>query len=438
MQDKENEIKKLIFNKITELYNLKKSKSKFIPGESYVPYAGRIYDDKEIISLVDSALEFWLTEGRFARQFEKDFSNFLNCNFTVLANSGSSANLLALTSLTSQKLGENRIKPNDEVITVAASFPTTINPIIQNNAIPVLLDVELETYNINPNSIQEAINNKTKAIILAHTLGNPFDIKIIGDLVEDYNLFLIEDSCDALGSKFNDQYVGTFGNIGTFSFYPAHHITMGEGGALAINDLNLYRIVKSFRDWGRDCWCEPGRDNTCGKRFKWQLGQLPFGYDHKYIYSHIGYNLKVVDMQPAIGIEQLKKLPNFIQRRKENFQFFYKFFSNYSDYFYLPKSHPKSDPSWFGFILTLKPNLNFTKNEIVKYLENKKIATRPLFAGNIIRQPAYSNVKFKILDDLKNTDYIMNNTFWIGVFPGITDEMRIYIKDCFEEFLNNR
>ncbi|MHA1789829.1 MAG: lipopolysaccharide biosynthesis protein RfbH [Candidatus Helarchaeota archaeon] len=437
MISKEQEIKNIIYEKIKELYNLKKVSAKFIPGKSKVPYAGRVYDEKEIISLVDSALEFWLTEGRFARKFEYEFSKLLNSKYTVLTNSGSSANLLALSALTSPKLEDRRIKRNDEIITVAAAFPTTINPIIQINAIPVFLDVQIGTYNIKVDDIQKVITSKTKAIVLAHTLGNPFNIEKILEIVKDYNLFLIEDCCDALGSKFDDKFVGTFGDISTFSFYPAHHITMGEGGALITNDLNLYRIIKSFRDWGRDCWCEPGHDNTCGKRFGWQLGKLPFGYDHKYIYSHIGYNLKVVDMQPAIGVEQLKKLSNFIEKRKNNFNFFYNYFKKYSKYFYLPKSLPKASPAWFGFILTIKEGVSFTKNDIVNFLENKKIATRPLFSGNILRQPAYSEIEYKVIDDLKNTDYIMNNTFWFGIYPGITNEMREYMKKCFDEFFDN-
>jgi CDP-6-deoxy-D-xylo-4-hexulose-3-dehydrase len=428
-------IKKEIFERVKKFYLIEKSKEKFIPGVSKIPYAGRIYDENEIISLIDSALEFWLTEGRFAKKFNRDFCNFLNSKYSVLTNSGSSANLLALSALTSTKLGDKRIQKGDEIITIAASFPTTINPIIQIGAIPVLLDLNLETYNINGQKIEESITNKTKAIILAHTLGNPFNIPKILEIVEDYDLFLVEDCCDALGSKFNDKFVGNFGIIGTFSFYPAHHITMGEGGAVITNNQNIYRIIKSFRDWGRDCWCEPGQDNSCGKRFGWKLGDLPFGYDHKYIYSHIGYNLKLVDLQPAIGLEQLKKLPTFIEIRRQNFEYFYNFFKKFSNMFYLPKSLPNAEPSWFGFILTLKENSPFSKNEIVHFLENNRIATRPLFSGNITRQPAYTSVNFRIIDDLKNTDYIMNNSFWFGVYPGISTEMREYIIKKFEEFL---
>jgi CDP-6-deoxy-D-xylo-4-hexulose-3-dehydrase len=401
----------------------------FIQGKDHIPYAGRVYDDKEMISLVDASLDFWLTAGRYAKQFEAEFIKFLGVKHCILTNSGSSANLLAISALTSPKLGEKRLKPGNEVITVAAAFPTTVNPIIQNNLVPVFLDVDIGTYNILADKIEAALSEKTKAIFLAHTLGNPFDLDKILEIGEGHNLWLIEDNCDALGSKYNGKYTGTFGHIATFSFYPPHHITMGEGGALVTNDAQLKKLIESFRDWGRDCWCEPGHDNTCGKRFGWQLGTLPLGYDHKYIYSHIGYNLKVTDMQAAVGVAQLKKLPDFIKARKKNWRLFYEGLKKYEDYFILPKAANNSDPSWFGFLLTVKENAPFSRNEITNYLEENKIATRLLFSGNIIRHPSFENVKYRIYDNLKNTDTIMNNTFWIGVYPGLTEVMVDFILD---------
>ena len=415
--------------------NIHSASSSFTPGKSYIPYSGRVYDEKEMISLVDSALDFWLTAGRFAKQFEAEFASFLGVKHCILTNSGSSANLLAISALTSHKLGERRLKLGDEVITTACTFPTTVNPIIQNNLVPVFLDVDVGTYNIRVDKIEDALSEKTKAIFLAHTLGNPFDLDKVLEMCEKYNLWLIEDNCDALGSKYNGKYTGTFGHIATFSFYPAHHITMGEGGALVTNDAQLKGLIESFRDWGRDCWCEPGCDNTCGKRFGWQLGTLPFGYDHKYIYSHIGYNLKVTDMQAAVGVMQLKKLPEFIEARKKNWRFLYEGFKKYEDYFILPKAADNSDPSWFGFLLTVKENAPFSRNEITNYLEENKIATRLLFSGNIIRHPSFESVRFRVYDNLRNTDFVMNNTFWVGVYPGLTDEMIDYILGKFDEFL---
>lgn len=430
-------IKRQIFQKVKEYYDLKHIKDEFIPGQTRIPYAGRIYDQNELIALVDSALEFWLTSGRFAKQFEKEFAEFLGIKHCLLTNSGSSANLLAMSALTSPKLGEKRLKSGDEVITIAAAFPTTVNPIIQNRLVPVFLDVDLGTYNIQANNVENAISDNTKAIFLAHTLGNPFDLKKIMSVADKHNLWVIEDNCDALGSKYNGKYTGNFGHIATFSFYPPHHITMGEGGALVTNDTQLMRIIESFRDWGRDCWCEPGNDNTCGKRFEMQLGTLPFGYDHKYIYSHIGYNLKITDMQAAIGVEQLKKLPSFIEARKNNFKLLYNRFKKYRQYFILPEVEQEADPSWFGFVLTVRDNAGFSRNDIAKYLEENKIATRMLFAGNILRHPSYENVEYRIYRNLINTDRIMNDTFWIGVYPGITNEMIKYILEKFDEFFKN-
>jgi len=432
----EKQIRKEIFNKVKEIYNLKKIQEKFIPGETRINYAGRVYNEKEMINLVDASLDFWLTAGKYAQQFEKELAQFLGVNYCLLTNSGSSANLLAVSALTSPKLGEKRLKPGDEVITTACGFPTTLNPIIQNNLIPVFIDIDLGTYNIQTDKIEKAISKKTKAIFIAHTLGNPVNLKKILKIVRKYNLWFIEDNCDALGSKYEDKYTSTFGHLATFSFYPAHQITMGEGGAVVTNDLLLKKIVASFRDWGRDCWCDPGHDNTCGKRFNQQFGKLPFGYDHKYVYSHVGYNLKITDMQAAIGVAQLKKLPSFIRARKRNFDELYKFFKNYEQYFLLPKTEKNSQPCWFGFPLLAKKDAPFTRNEIVEYLEKNKIATRMLFGGNLTKQPAYENIKYRVSNSLKNTDLIMNNLFWIGVYPGINKEMIYYIKKCFKKFLD--
>jgi len=429
----DKQIRQEIFDKIKELYKLKKGQEKFIPSKTKIPYAGRVYDEKEIISLVDASLDFWLTAGRYAQKFEEELAKFLGIRYCLLTNSGSSANLLAISALTSPKLGERRLKPSDEVITTACGFPTTVNPIIQNNLIPVFIDVDLGTYNIQVDKIEEAITEKTKAIFIPHTLGNPAELDKIMEIVEKYDLWFVEDNCDAFGSKYKGEYTGTFGHISTCSFYPAHHITMGEGGAVLTDDPLLKRIIASFRDWGRDCYCEPGHDNTCGKRFGWQLGKLPFGYDHKYIYSHIGYNLKVTDMQAAIGVEQLKKLLGFIEKRKENFKMLYEGLRKYEKYIILPEATENSEPSWFGFPLLVREDAPFTRDEIVNYLEESKIATRMLFGGNLTKQPAYENVKYKLIDSLKNTDLVMNNLFWIGVYPGITDEMIGYILKKFNE-----
>lgn len=435
---KECEIRKLIFKQIEELYKLRNNSEKFVAGESKIPYSGRVYDEKEMINLVDASLDFWLTAGRYATQFEEEFAMFLGIKHCILTNSGSSANLLAISALTSPKLEKRGLKQGDEVITTACAFPTTVNPIIQNNLIPVFLDVDVGTYNIQADKIEKALSEKTKAIFLAHTLGTPFNLDRVLEICEGYNLWLIEDNCDALGSKYNGQYTGTFGHIATFSFYPAHHITMGEGGALVTNDSQLKRLIESFRDWGRDCWCEPGHDNTCGKRFEWQLGSLPYGYDHKYIYSNIGYNLKITDMQAAVGMAQLKKLPGFIKARKENYRLLSEGLKKYEYYLTLPKVTDKSDPCWFGFPITIKENAPFSRIEIVNYLEENKIATRLLFAGNIIRHPSFETVKFRVYNNLRNTDFIMNNTFWIGVYPGLTNEMIDYILSKFNEFLGDK
>ena len=433
---REEELRREIFEKVRLLYQIRKEGEKFIPGKSRINYAGRVYDEKEMISLVDASLDFWLTTGRYAKQFEEELAKFLGVRYCLLTNSGSSANLLAISALTSPKLGEKRLQPGNEVITTACGFPTTLNPIIQNNLIPVFVDVELGTYNVQADKVEETISEKTKAIFIPHTLGNPVELDKIMKLVKEYDLWFIEDNCDALGSKYKGRYTGSFGHISTCSFYPAHHITMGEGGAVLTDDTLLKNIIVSFRDWGRDCWCDPGCDNTCGKRFDWQLGSLPAGYDHKYIYSHVGYNLKVTDMQAAIGVEQLKKLPNFIEIRKANFKALYSGLIAMGDYFVLPCVAMESDPSWFGFPILVRENAPFTRSEIVAYLENNKIATRMLFGGNLTKQPAYESINYRVVGVLRNTNLIMSNLFWIGVFPGITPEVIYYILSRFKEFIN--
>lgn len=410
----------------------------FVPGKTIIPFAGRVFDDSEIVNLVDAALDTWLTTGRYAEEFEYQFAEFFGLSSCSLVNSGSSANLIALTSLTSPKLGERRLNPGDEVITVAAGFPTTVNPIVQNNLIPVFVDVQLGTYNISTKNLEEAITERSKAIMLAHTLGNPFDLGKIMQLVKKYDLFLIEDCCDALGSTYDGKMVGTFGDFATSSFYPAHHITMGEGGAVLTNSTEYERLVRSFRDWGRDCYCDPGASNTCGRRFEQQHGDLPYGYDHKYVYSHIGYNLKLTDLQAAVGVAQLKKLPMFIEKRKHNFQRLKEGLKKYSELLILPEATPSSDPSWFAFPITVKEEAPFTRNDIVGYLESNKIMTRMLFGGNLTRQPAYKDVKYRIFGELTNTDIVLNRNFFIGVYPGITDEMIDYILDVFDNFIRER
>lgn len=433
----EKEIREEIFERVSELYHLRKSCEEIIPGKTRINYAGRIYDEKEIIRLVDSSLEFWLTAGRYAKQFEEGLANFLGIKYCLLTNSGSSANLLAVSALTSSKLVDKRLKFGDEVITTACGFPTTLNPIIQNNLVPVFVDIDLRTYNIQVDQIEKAITNKTKAIFVPHTLGNPLELDKIIKLVKEYDLWFIEDNCDALGSKYRGRYTGSFGHISTCSFYPAHHITMGEGGAVLTDDPLLKKIIASFRDWGRDCWCDPGCDDTCKKRFDWQLGELPAGYDHKYIYSHIGYNLKVTDMQAAIGVEQLKKLPGFIERRRENFKQLYKGLGRFDNYFMLPTEEANSEPSWFGFPLFVRENAPFNREKIVEYLESSKVATRMLFGGNLLKQPAYNEIKFRSPEPLKNTDAVMNRLFWIGVYPGLGWAEIEYIINRFKQFLNN-
>ncbi|HSR89230.1 MAG TPA: lipopolysaccharide biosynthesis protein RfbH [Candidatus Udaeobacter sp.] len=418
-------------------YSKKFPAKSFVPGQSSVPVSGKVFDEKEMLSMVDAVLEGWWTEGHFTEEFESKLAYWLGVKQGILVNSGSSANLLAMTALTSSKLGAKKLNPGDEVITVATSFPTTVNPIIQNKLVPVFVDVDLGYYNANVEQIKQAISPKTRAIFLAHTLGNPFDLEAIAAICKEHNLWLIEDNCDALGSIYNGKHTGTFGHIATCSFYPAHHITLGEGGIVFTNDGMLAKIIRSFRDWGRDCWCKSGCDNTCGMRFGWQLGNLPYGYDHKYIYSEIGYNLKTTDVQAALGVAQLDKLDSFVAKRRENFDILYNGLKKFEDYFILPKWLDNAEPSWFGFLLTVQEDAPFDRDTVVRFLQDKQIATRYLFAGNIIKQPYFvdNKIDYRVVGDLKNADLVMNNTFWVGVYPGLTKEMMEYMVACFEEFL---
>jgi CDP-6-deoxy-D-xylo-4-hexulose-3-dehydrase len=423
--------------------------------KDYIAPSGKVLDQSELFNMIDASLDMWLTTGRFNEEFEKKLAQFLGIKYALTVNSGSSANLLAISALTSPQLADKRLKKGDEVITVAAGFPTTINPIIQNGLVPVFVDIELGTYNINPYKIEEAISEKTKAIFIAHTLGNPFDLDKVVEICNKHNLWLIEDNCDALGSKYKDKYTGTYGHIGTLSFYPAHHITMGEGGAVITNDSILYKIIMSFRDWGRECCCPPGSDNICQKRFSQQHGNLPYGYDHKYVYSHTGYNLKLTDWQAAIGLAQLEKLPCFIEKRKENFKLLYDGLKEFDEYFILPEITENSEPSWFGFLITIKENNKFNKIDLIKYLEENNVGTRQLFAGNILRQPVFvnSDIDFRIKNSplinsselteehykiLPNTDTVMNSTFWIGIWQGITEIEINYIIKIFKNFIKER
>ncbi len=433
----ETAVKEEILKLVRRHCSLKaKNAPPFLPEKSRINYAGRVYDENEVVGAVDACLEFWLTEGRFCREFSKGLAKFTGLKYCSLTNSGSSANLLAVSALTSHLLGEKRLKNGDRVITAAAGFPTTLNPIFQNGLVPRFIDVELDTYNPTPEMVEEAIDEKTKAIVLAHTLGNTFDAERIGKIAKEHGLYLVEDCCDALGSTIRGKHVGTFGDLATLSFYPAHHITTGEGGAVLTSNPVLKRAVESFRDWGRDCWCATGNDNTCKKRFKWKLGDLPYGYDHKYIYSHIGYNLKMLDIQGAIGLAQLEKLPEFVRKRRENWEFLHKKLSVWKHKLILPVKTKGSDPSPFGFLLTVRKDAGFTRGEIVDYLESRGIATRMLFGGNLTRQPAYLEEKFEVAGELKNSDTIMNCAFWVGVYPGLIDEMREYVADKFAEFLS--
>lgn len=405
----------------------------FRPGESPVPVSGKVIDSSDIEHLVEASLDGWLTTGRFAAEFERDFAAFIGVRGASLVNSGSSANLVALSCLTSPSLGDRRLQAGDEVLTLAAGFPTTVNPIIQNGLVPVFVDVQLPTYNVNVTELESAVSDRTKAIVLAHTLGNPFDLDAVMAFANKHNLWVIEDCCDAVGSTYKGRSVGTFGHLATTSFYPAHHITMGEGGCVLTPSPALKKLVESFRDWGRDCWCDPGKSNTCGCRFEWKLGSLPAGYDHKYIYSHIGYNLKATDMQAAVGVAQLKKLPAFMAARRENFTELYMALKDLDDIFVLPEATPHSNPSWFGFPLAVRNEAPVTRNQVVQVLESRKIATRLLFGGNLLRQPAYRDLRCRVVGDLPNTDFVMNNVFWVGVYPGITEAMIDYMADTFHQ-----
>jgi len=406
----------------------------FMPGNSSVPPSGKVLGAAELQLMVEACLDGWLTTGRFNQQFEEKLAQYLGVKHVLTTNSGSSANLLAISALTSLSLGERRLKPGDEVITVAAGFPTTVNPSLQNGLVPVFVDVDIPTYNIDASQLEQAYSDRTKAVMIAHTLGNPFNLAAVKAFTKKHNLWLIEDCCDALGSTYAGQKVGTFGDIGTLSFYPAHHITMGEGGAVFTNSPELKKLIESFRDWGRDCYCDPGCDNTCGKRFEQQLGSLPFGYDHKYTYSHLGYNLKISDMQAACGLAQMDKLAGFISKRKQNFAFLKQRMGTLEDFLELPEATADSDPSWFGFPITIRRQADIQRVELLNYLDQSKIGTRLLFAGNLTRQPYFVDRTYRVVGELKNTDTIMENTFWIGVYPGLDEAHLEYVVSKFEEF----
>ena len=437
MTDQTTQLRQQILALCSQYFQEAFPPSEFKPGSSSVPVSGKVIDAADLSSVVDSALDCWFTTGRFAEDFERKLARFVGVRCASLVNSGSSANLVALSALTSPKLGERRLMPGDEVITVAAGFPTTINPIIQNRLVPVFVDVTIPGYEIDVTQLEAARSEKTKAVMIAHTLGNVFDLDAVTAFVKKYNLWLIEDCCDALGSTWKGRHVGTFGDIATVSFYPAHHITMGEGGAVLTDKPNLQVLIESFRDWGRDCWCHTGKDNTCGKRFDWQLGSLPCGYDHKYTYSHIGYNLKATDMQAALGASQIAKLPQFIARRKENFSYLRDTLQPLEEYLMLPEATPGSDPSWFGFPIAVRENAPFRRDELIRELESKKIGTRLLFGGNLLRQPAYEGCEYRAIGTLPNTDFVMNNVFWVGVYPGLTKPMLDFVVDALCEFVAN-
>lgn len=447
MLEKMNEIEARgkIKELVTEYYHLfKENKKSFFPGDR-ITYAARVFDEKEMCALTDATLDFWLTTGRFSDQFEKEFAAWIGVRFAHLVNSGSSANLIAFSVLTAPELGDRQIKRGDEVITVACGFPTTVAPVLQYGAVPVFVDVTVPQYNIDSSKLEAALSEKTKAVMIAHTLGNPFDIKTIKEFCEKHNLWLVEDNCDALGSKYTidgvTKYTGTWGDIATSSFYPPHHMTMGEGGCVYTNNPLLHRLILSYRDWGRDCICPSGRDNFCGHRFDNQYGELPKGYDHKYVYSHLGYNLKVTDMQAAIGCEQLKKFPSFIERRKHNWLRLRKGLEPVSDKLILPEPAEGSDPSWFGFLISVRPNSGLYRNSVTKYIEEHNIQTRLLFSGNLIKHPCFDQIRgtsaYRVAGSLDTTDFIMNNSFWIGVYPGMTDEMIDYMLSVIKESVNN-
>jgi len=424
-----DQIRKLVLQHYEEEFSPKV----FVPGVTPIPVTGKTFDHEEIEYLVDASLDFWLTTGRYAEEFERKLARKVGVRHALFCNSGSSANLLAFTALTSPALGKRAIKRGDEVITVAAGFPTTVNPIIQNGCVPVFLDVLLGTYDMDTSQLEQAYTEKTKAVFVAHTLGNPFNLRAVKDFCDKYKLWLIEDMCDAFGATYEGQNVGTFGDIATLSFYPAHHITTGEGGAVLTNRPMLKKIIESFRDWGRDCWCAPGKDNTCEKRFLHQLGDLPYGFDHKFTYSHIGFNLKATDMQAAVGVKQLDRLDDFVAKRRRNWDLLFSLLKN-EEWLILPKATEKAEPSWFGFAVTIKPESGISTREITAALNEKRIGTRQLFGGNLVRQPAYRNTEFRVIGDLKNTDIVMNHTFWLGVWPGLSEEMIHYMAETLKSF----
>jgi CDP-6-deoxy-D-xylo-4-hexulose-3-dehydrase len=424
--------KKLLVDKFSKNIN-----KVIIPGESYIPVSGKVIDEDDILWGIESMMDAWLTAGRFSKKLEKELAKYFGSRYSFLVNSGSSANLLAFYALTSPKLLDRAIKPGDEIITVAAGFPTTINPMIQFGCIPVFVDVDIPTYNIKVEDIEKAITPKTKAIMLAHALGNPFNLSVVMAIAKKYNLWVVEDDCDSLGATYEGKKTGTFGDLATLSFYPAHHITMGEGGAVLVNNASLKKITESFRDWGRDCWCPPGQDNTCGERYCQKLGDLPEGYDHKYTYSHIGFNLKVTDMQAAVGLSQLTKADYFVARRKENHAILSEMFIEFEEHFILPVATENSEPSWFGFMLTVREGSPIDRNKFVEYLEQNKIGTRLFFGGNLLKQPAYYNLNYRKIDDLKNTDLLMNNSFWLGVWPGLNQVHYDYIIDTVRKYISS-
>ena len=410
----------------------------FVGGISNVPVSGKVFDAHELRNLVDSSLDFWLTTGRYAEEFEPRFAEFMGMRHAMLCNSGSSANLLAVTALTSPRLGDRALRDGDEVITVAAGFPTTVNPILQNRLTPVFVDADLGTYDASAERIREAVSSRTRAIVMAHTLGNPFDLDGVMSIAEEFDLWVVEDTCDAVGARWGDAPVGSFGHLSTTSFYPAHHITMGEGGCVLVRSGTMKKIVESLRDWGRACWCPPGVDNTCGRRFDWQLGELPYGYDHKYTYSHIGYNLKMTDMQAAVGLAQLDKLDGFIEARNRNWGLLRAGLEQHEEHFILPEATPGSTPSWFGFALTIRPGAAFSRFDLVQFLESRRIGTRQLFGGNLLKQPAYAGADMRVVGDLTNADIITEHTFWIGVYPGLSAEMIDYMLATIDEFVQGR
>ena len=420
-----------ILEKVQQYFQAAYEDREFQPGEDSVPVSGRVFDHEEFVALVDSSLDFWLTTGRYAEQFEREFARWFGIRECVLVNSGSSANLVALATLTSHELGDRQLKPGDEVITAAAGFPTTVNPIVQLGMTPVFIDSELLTYNADLAHLEAALSPKTKAIIIAHTLGNPFDAQRVHDFAREHGLWMIEDTCDAVGARYNDKQVGTFGDLATVSFYPAHHLTMGEGGAVMMRSPKLRKIAESFRDWGRDCWCPPGKDNTCGKRFDWQLGELPHGYDHKYTYSHLGYNLKLTDMQAAIGVAQLRKIDGFIAKRRENAAILHDLLSKIP-WLELPGEHAGASSSWFGYPIRVAEDAPVTRDELTKILNERKVGTRLVFAGNLTKQPAYRDIAYRVVGSLDNADAIMNRVFWIGSYPGLGYEQLAYIAKTIE------